>query len=213
MIKLKTIKKGVIMTKFTEKDALELLKKHSNDKKTFEAVLSHSKAVQKAALKITDEVNKNLSSKTDDKIFVCDKEFIKAACIIHDIGRFKCLPVSHGGTNDGEKASLRHGIVGAEILKKEAWPVKFQRVCETHIGIGITKKDIEEKKLPLPAKDYIPETNEEKIIAYADNLCEHDNIKDEAWVVERYKTELGKEYAKRVIAFHEEINDMIKRCK
>ena len=189
------------MGEFTEKDALELLEKHIPDKDIFDGVLAHSKAVQKAALEIANEVLANGIE--------CDIKFIKVACLVHDIGRFKCAAVSHGGTNEGEFASLRHGVVGAEILKEEGWPEKFQRVCETHIGIGIRKKEIVEKKLPLPAKNYIPETTEEKVIAYVDNRANNDQIRDEQYVIDRYKKELGEEYAKKVIAFHEEIHKLI----
>jgi uncharacterized protein len=39
-----------------------------------------------------------------------------------------------------------------------------------HTGVGITKVEIEKNKLPLPARDYIAETDEEKIVMYADKF-------------------------------------------
>ena len=100
-----------------------------------------------------------------------------------------------------------------KILKKEGWPERFQRICETHIGIGIRKQDIEEQSLPLPLKDYIPEKKEEKIIAYADNLVKGNRIMDEEYVIERFRKELGDEFAKRVEKFHEEIHEMRKKSR
>jgi len=43
-------------------------------------------------------------------------------------------------------------------------------IVERHIGAGIPSE--EAKKLGLPTKDYIPETLEEKIVAYADKLVD-----------------------------------------
>ena len=41
------------MKKLTEKEAIELLRKHFDNKDSFKKVLKHSKAVQKAALNKT----------------------------------------------------------------------------------------------------------------------------------------------------------------
>ena len=71
------------------------------------------------------------------------------------------------------------------------------------------KKDIEEQGLPLPAKDFVPKTKEEKIISYADNLAFHDQIHNEKDVLERYEKDLGIEFRKRVEKFHEEIHKML----
>jgi len=174
--------------RFTEKQAIKLLEKYAPDKESLDNVLWHSKAVQKAALKLMNDID-------------CNWEFIKTACLVHDIGRFNMPP------KKGPEA-IKHGIEGAKILKKEGWPKKFQKVCENHIGIGIRKQDIEEQNLPLPLKDYIPETKEEKIIAYADNLVKGNKIVDETYVVERFKKELGEKYGKRVEKFHEEIREL-----
>lgn len=172
-----------------EKEAVELLRKYSPDKKTFEIIYLHSKAVQEVALKVAERA-------------VCDREFIKTAALLHDIGRCICPPGKNG---------IRHGVEGAEILKKEKLPRSYQRVCETHLGVGITKEDIINQKLPLPKKDFVPKTKEEIIIAYADNLADGSEIKDEKFIVERFKKELSKEYGKRVEEFHKKVHEIIKR--
>ena len=118
----------------TEKEALKLLARYAPDKHSYDAVLRHVKAVQKAALMIVKDVDNTK----------CDKHLIKVASLLHDIGRFDCPP------NSGKDKIIQHGIVGSRILKKEGWPKTYQRVCETHIGIGIRKKDINEQKFPLP---------------------------------------------------------------
>jgi len=176
------------MRDITEKEAVELLKKYSTNDESFNRVLNHSRAVQKLALEIAEEVKKNHD---------VDMDFVKTASLLHDIGRFKCY----------KENSIRHGFVGGEILIKECLK-KYARIAETHIGVGITKEDIEKQGLDLPLKDFIPETTEEKIIAYADNLIfgkERGTIQE---VIERFRNELGESYVERVIKLHNEIEKL-----
>lgn len=172
----------------TEKQAMGLLRKYSKNKKEFNAVLRHSKAVQKAALR------------TAKKIKNIDLNFIKTASLLHDIGRFKCPP----GRN-----SYKHGIAGAKILRKEKLK-KHALVAERHLGAGITKKDIIEQKLNLPLKDYLPRTKEEKIIANADNLISHDKEVTIKQAIERFRMELGEKVAKKIKKLNDEVNKMIR---
>lgn len=166
-----------------EREAIELLKKYSADKKSFNIVLKHSKAVQKLALKFA-ELHKK-----------ADKKFIKTACILHDIGRFRCPP--------GPK-TLFHGIEGAKILRKNKLP-KHARVAERHLGAGIKKKDIISQKLPLPKKDFIPRSIEEKIITIADSLIERNKVISLKKTVERFTREVNKECGKNTIRLYNEV--------
>ena len=175
------------MKDITEEKAIELLKKYSTSNESFNKVLNHSRAVQKLALEIAEEVkNHNV-----------DIEFIKIASLLHDIGRFKCY----------KKSSIRHGVEGGKILSKEGL-TKYVRIAETHIGVGITKEDIEKQKLNLPLKDFVPETTEEKIIAYADNLIFGKEIGTIQEVIERFRNELGESYVERVKKLHNEIEKL-----
>jgi uncharacterized protein len=132
-----------------------------------------------------------------------DIEFLKTASLLHDIGRFFYPP--------GSKDPIKHGIEGARILREEGLP-RHAKVCETHIGIGITKEDIISQSLPLPLKDYVPETIEEILIAYADNL-DSPGIKDEIDVEERFAREVGEEYRKKVKEFHKKVHRILKNIK
>ena len=152
-----------------QKEATALLRKYVKNEEQFRKVLAHSKAVQKAALKIAKKIKK------------ADIGFIKIASLLHDIGRFYHKP--------GTKESIKHGIKGAEILRKEGLD-RFARVAERHIGVGITKSDIIRQKLDLPLKNYIPKTIEEKIIARADNLIFGDKEKKLDDVIKRFRNEL-----------------------
>ena len=43
-------------------------------------------------------------------------------------------------------------------------------MCERHVGVGITKENIERNNLPLPKRDMRPRTIEEQIICLADKF-------------------------------------------
>jgi putative nucleotidyltransferase with HDIG domain len=81
--------------KIDEKKAIELLKNHSADEKSFNKVLAHSKKVQEIALRLAHWIDG------------VDVEFIRVASLLHDIGRFECPP---------GKGTIYHGICGARIL-------------------------------------------------------------------------------------------------
>lgn len=85
-----------------------------------------------------------------------DLKLIVAGALLHDVGR----TVSH---------DVDHGIEGARLIREQDWEEELAKIVERHIGGGITKEEAE--KVGLPAKDYLPETKEEKIICHADNTA------------------------------------------
>jgi uncharacterized protein len=174
------------MNKITEEEAVELLKRYSDSEEHFEKVLRHVKAVQKVAVRI--------ASKVED----IDMYKIKIGSLLHDIGRFSCPP---------GKDRCKHGLVGADILRKEGLD-EIALIAEKHIGVGISKEDITEQDLPLPSKDFIPKTREEKIIAHADNLIFGDREGSFDEVEERFRKELGEKYVKKLRKLKEEIDKM-----
>jgi uncharacterized protein len=62
-----------------------------------------------------------------------------------------------------------HGFLGRELLEKEGLP-KHALVCERHVGVGISIKDIKNQKLPFPKRNMVPVSIEEEIICFADKL-------------------------------------------
>jgi uncharacterized protein len=177
-----------------EKEAVQLLKRYSTDEKTYRIVLAHSKAVQKMALEIAEKIN----AKGHD----VDIEFIRTASLLHDIGRFRCKP--------GTPESIRHGVAGAEIIREEGLDEKYALVCERHLGAGISKEEVKERKLPLPERDYIPQTVEEKVIAHADNLLWGTKVKTIKDVVERFNKEVGEDAGRKTQALNDELEGMMK---
>ena len=81
-----------------------------------------------------------------------DLDLIRKGALLHDIGRSK----THG---------ITHAIVGAEIARSYGYSQDVLNIIERHIGAGITES--EAVKLGLPAKSYVPQTLEEKIVKSA----------------------------------------------
>ena len=148
-----------------------------------EGIVNHSLAVSKKAREIADRIKANGHD--------IDPDFVETGAILHDIGRSK----SHG---------IDHGIKGSEILRNSEFS-EFAGVCETHLGAGIDKE--EAPSLGLSAKDYIPKTLEEKVIAHADNLTADKEYVPISQTIEKMKKKLGKDHP--AIMRVKELNDFI----
>ncbi len=86
-----------------------------------------------------------------------DLKLVEAGALLHDVGR----AATHGPAHCSE---------GAGMLRKEDVPEKVARFAETHFLGGLTAK--EAGALGLPAREMIPLTVEEKIVCYADKICD-----------------------------------------
>lgn len=96
-----------------------------------------------------------------------DRQFVEAAAMLHDIGIRWCH--APGIYCEGEEPYICHGVIGGRVLREEGL-ARHARVCERHTGAGITRRQIEEQQLPLPLADYLPETQEEQLVCYADKF-------------------------------------------
>lgn len=93
---------------------------------------------------------------------------VEAAAMLHDIGVFLTnAPAIHC---HGTEPYIRHGILGAELLRSEGVPPHIAAVAEHHTGAGITADEIRERHLPLPARDFMPVTLLEQLVCYADKF-------------------------------------------
>ena len=174
-----------------EKQAIELLKKYAPTEKDFKEVFAHAKLVQRFALRIAEDIVCNSQH--------VDIKFIITASLLHDIGRFK--------TGIEGKDVIKHGIIGAEILRKEGLDEKYALVCERHLGSGIDEEDIKEQNLDLPLKNYNPKTIEEKIICYADSLIYNNKEITIEKVIERY-SKFSQRSVEKTKKLHEEIEKL-----
>lgn len=96
-----------------------------------------------------------------------DLQFVYEAAMLHDIGILKTD--ADGIFCHGTEKYICHGRLGAEILREEGLE-RHARVAERHTGTGLTARQIEERSLPLPVQDFVPESLEEKLICYADKF-------------------------------------------
>jgi uncharacterized protein len=96
-----------------------------------------------------------------------DRDFIYESAMLHDIGIVFTNTPKLGSY--GNNPYIVHGLLGRAMLEKIGL-LRHAMVCERHIGVGLTKEDIHRQKLPLPLRDMIPVTLEEKIVCYSDNF-------------------------------------------
>lgn len=116
----------------------------------------HSKQVTRKALRIVHNLH-----------LPADHEFVYCGAFLHDIGVVKCeAPSIHAF---GSLPYICHGVEGRKILEANGLP-RLALVCERHTGSGITKQQIIKENLPLPQRDMLPLTLEEKLICYADKF-------------------------------------------
>ena len=132
-----------------------LLEKYFINADALAIILEHSRLVAAKALRIADSLAG----------MAIDRQFIEEAALLHDIG--VCRTASPRLGCHGDEPYIRHGIIGREILEAEGLP-RHALVCERHIGVGLTVADIVNQGLPLPAREMVPVTIEERIISFAD---------------------------------------------
>ncbi|MEW6182171.1 MAG: HDIG domain-containing metalloprotein [Bacillota bacterium] len=139
-------------------DPEEIIKKYYDpESELYFFLVEHSKMV----------VQKALATAAKIPHLKPDNRFIFEAAMLHDIGIF-LTTLPEIGCNGG-RPYICHGHLGREILEKEGLQ-KHALVCERHVGTGITKEDVEMRKLPLPKRDMLPVSLEEKIICFADKF-------------------------------------------
>lgn len=137
--------------------ALILNKYYEEGSALLDLLLTHSEMVARKALSVAE------AAKID-----IDDDFVYNAAMLHDIGIFRCN--ASGIYCYGDEPYIRHGVIGATLLRHEGADESYARVCERHTGAGLTAKEIAETGLPLPHMDFLPETLEEKLICYADKF-------------------------------------------
>ncbi len=102
-----------------------------------------------------------------------DVEVVAAGALLHDLGIGRCHAPKIGC--DGPEPYIVHGILGAEMLReygrRRGLDLEcYARICERHTGSGIAAAEVLRQNLPLPVRDYLPETLEEKLICLADKF-------------------------------------------
>ncbi|KXA92577.1 hypothetical protein AKJ65_01175 [candidate division MSBL1 archaeon SCGC-AAA259E19] len=133
-------------------------------------VIRHSFAVSKKSAEIARKISENGHD--------VDLELVKVGAILHDVGRSRTHDISHG-------------VEGSRILRERGLG-ELARFAERHLGAGITVEEAE--KLSIPTKDYLPESLEEKVVAYADNLLRGEEVISFQEALEELQEELGPDH-------------------
>ena len=177
---------------------LEIISRHYEPGPLQSLLIAHSVLVARKA--------RELGEKLIDRGAPVDLDFLTEASLLHDIGIRFCRAeeiLCHG-----EEPYIRHGVIGREILEKEGLP-RHALVCERHTGSGITVAEVREKKLPVPERDYLPISIEEKIVCVADKF--YSKNPDRLWQektpekILRSLSKWGEDVARRLDRLWEEI--------
>ena len=166
--------------------------------KLYQVLIEHSLIVTEKSLEIAESLI-HLEP---------DLEFIEEAAMLHDIGIFLTRAQSIGCT--GKNPYICHGYLGKKLLDEQKLPVKYGLVCERHTGAGITKENIFSNNLPLPKRDMVPKSLEEKIICAADKYHsknpKHAGKKITTTQIIDELGKINKDHARRFSVWIEEFN-------
>lgn len=139
---------------------------YQKDSRAYEILVAHGRQVADKALEIAGRVS-HLQP---------DLRFIEEAAWLHDIGIFGTHSPELGCF--GKDPYVRHGYLGRKIMEKIGLSA-HGLVCERHVGVGMTREDIRQQGLPLPARDMLPVSIEEQIICYADKFFSKNGLDKE----------------------------------
>ena len=141
-----------------------------------EILVTHSRQVADRALRIIDAHPEWTNGEGANGECLVDRQFVEEAAMLHDIGIIFCdAPKIYCR---GSHKYIEHGFLGAELLRAEGYP-KHALVAERHTGTGITIEQVEREELPIPERDYCPQSLEEKIICYADKFYSKSHLGEE----------------------------------
>ena len=124
---------------------------------TYDMLVRHGEQVATKALAVAEQL---------DAVRI-DKTFLHEAAMLHDVGIFMTDTPALGC--HGDHPYICHGTLGRELLEGLGLD-RHALVCERHVGVGLSVRDIEHQQLPLPVRDMRPQTIEEEIICYADKF-------------------------------------------
>jgi len=144
------------MTYPDDQTIVALHKKYAPNDKSFRIVYEHCQIIEKLAQLLIRQNHLKL-----------DENLVHVAALLHDIGYYPLLDETG---YEPKGVGIKHGVMGAEILRKEGIDEAICRIAERHTGVGLTREGILKSKLPIPPRDFIPETAEEWLITYVDKL-------------------------------------------
>lgn len=178
-------------------DALSIISRYySPGSLAYNTLIEHSRMVLGKCLDIAEKIRYRAP----------DISFLKEAAMLHDIGIF-LAKAPHIGCY-GNKDYICHGYLGRDLLEREGLPM-HALVCERHVGVGLSLRDIIDRNLPLPARDMLPVTLEEKIICYADKfyskkpdaLCSEKTLEEVREDIKKYGNDILQRFDELTLLF------------
>ena len=165
----------------------QIIDKYCREERLRDILMQHSRAVADKALSIA----------RNHPELEADEAFIEEAALLHDIGIV--LVDAPAIACFGAEPYIKHGILGAEILRGEGYE-RHALVCERHTGTGLTLQQIVAQDLPLPQRDMQPVSIEEQIICFADKFFSKTKL-DREKTVEQARRSLVKFGAEGLVKF------------
>lgn len=154
-------------------------------------VIKHCETVAELAVEIAKACK--------EKGLDVDLRLVETGALLHDIGRSR----TH---------TVHHAVVGAKMARSLGLPDAVISMIKRHVGGGITAEEAE--RLGWPKDIYIPQTWEDKIVAYADKLIEGSRRVPIERTIERFRLEkLPASSIIRLRGLHEEMLKLIGDCK
>jgi len=152
-------------------------------------VISHCIAVMRVATRLAEKIKAR-----GVKVNV---QLVRVGAILHDIGRSR----TH---------SVHHAVIGGDLARSLGLPNSVVSIIERHVGGGISQE--EAKILGWPRRVYVPQTIEEKIVAYADKLIEGSREVPLERTLNKLREELGADHPaiERIKKLEREILSLLK---
>jgi len=140
----------------TDEEIRSLHAEHAPNAGAFDSVYTHCQIVCEIAEQLHDRSG-----------IGGDIDLVRAGCLLHDIGVYRL----YGADGVLDHANyIRHGILGQGLLREAGYPEEICRFAAHHTGVGLSRDDVLRQELPLPPGDYLAESEEERLVMYADKF-------------------------------------------
>ena len=145
----------------------------------YEVLMTHSEQVAQLADVLCDRLIEGGTP--------VDADFVHEAAMLHDIGIIKVNAPSIYCA--GTEPYICHGIMGRKMLDQLGL-FRHAMVCERHTGAGLSLNDLVSQQLPLPHRDMLPLSMEEKLVCYADKFFSKTHLGDPPKTMERVRQQM-----------------------
>lgn len=140
----------------TDQEIRALHRKYAPTEELFRLVHTHCRIVGEIAEQVVRRAG-----------LPVDPDLVRVGSLVHDIGVYRLYD---GEAGLGRAEYVRHGVLGHEVLRSEGFSEVLCRFCSCHTGVGLSRDDVVRQGLPLPVGDYLAESEEERVVMYADKF-------------------------------------------